>query len=66
MKPSMGFELKASSASKGVPGIIMLLNSFDLKYTTFDCGFSFSSGPLMKIFVPPLKDANRMPLASSD
>ena len=66
MNPRSGFELKASSSLSAGPGSSALLNSTDVKYTWLSCGFSFSSGLLMKMFVPPPKDAYNIPLGSSD
>lgn len=66
MKPSRGFELKASSSSRGGAGISILLNSYDLNQIMFKAGFSFKFGPLMKMLVPPANEAYLMPSAASD
>jgi hypothetical protein len=66
MNPAAGFERKASSAvSLGAITSVCFVYS-QLKNGMLDCGSSAISTPLMKILVPPPKDAHGIPLASSE
>jgi hypothetical protein len=63
MAPILGLELKASASDKGNDGISIFI-SREYIITKFDYGSSLRLSPLMKMWVPPPKDAAPIPLGT--
>jgi len=65
MNPIIGLELKVSSSFNG-GHCTVTARSAEVKNTWLRAGFSLRPSPLMKMFVPPLKEAHAIPVGVSD